>query len=60
MEDKAPIVEIAEAIVATVANPGVATILADIQLAQRLSTELKAKMKDADPSLIDFFKALFE
>ena len=54
-----PVVQVAEAVAATVADPSPLNIMNDLQLALNLAKKLKAKLAGMHPSVTDIIKALF-
>jgi hypothetical protein len=59
VDQNAPILQVAEAAVSTVLNPGPASIVADLELAVTLVQEFKAKLAGMHPSVLNLVKALF-
>lgn len=55
----APIVQAAEAVAATVADPSPETIVNDLITAHTLVAEFKAAMANLHPTVANFFKAIF-
>lgn len=55
----APIVEAAEAVTETIANPSIPVVAEDLLLVHNLVTQVKEKLQGQHPSLTLIFKALF-
>jgi hypothetical protein len=59
VDPAAPIVQAAEAVVATVADPSALTIVSDLEAAHSIIADFKAKMAGLHPTVANLFKALF-
>lgn len=59
LDPNAPVVQAAEAVVATAADPSPEVILADLTTAHNIIAEFKAKMAGLHPSISNLLKALF-
>ena len=58
LDPSAPVVEAANAALATAADPSVSNIVADLILAEKLVAEIKAKLTGTHPSILAYLKAL--
>lgn len=54
-----PIVEVAQAVAATVSNPNPAILVEDVVLAHKLATDLKTALNGKHPSLWQLVTSLF-
>lgn len=54
----APITQIVDAVAKTIADPSPANIVADIELATNLVSQLKANLSGTHPSIMGIIKAL--
>lgn len=55
----APIVQAAQAVAETIANPSIPVLAEDLLLAHQLANEVKAKLAGKHPSLALIFQTLF-
>jgi hypothetical protein len=53
-----PIIQLVQAIIATIENPIEQAILADIQIIMMIYVEMKAKLNGVHPNLVGILKAL--
>lgn len=58
-EEAAPIVEVAQALASTIANPSIPILAGDLLLAHQLANEVNEKLKDKHPSIRNVFQFLF-
>ncbi len=58
LDPNAPLVQAADAVLETAANPSVSNIVSDIMLVEKLVAEIKAKLVGVHPSALAYLKAL--
>jgi len=59
IDPNAPVVQAAEAVVATIADPSPLNVMNDLELALKLAKRLKSTLSTMHPSVTDIIKALF-